>query len=189
LTDVHRVPIFAPFPLTWAPSEIDRWRSGKRSPCGLGLITRALGATSGDGPAGNTTRKRATTARNDGAISGLGRKRFVGRPEAETMPRWSAERRAPYVTGRGTPRKRPGVPRQGTPRCGVSAPSAFSALHPLWGDEQRKRPRCAWSPEKAIDRAAERWLLSDDRRRTTVDGWCWPLRRRFVGLLFDIVNK
>jgi hypothetical protein len=64
------------------------------------------------------------------------------------MPRWSADGRAPYVTGRGTPRHGVlNVPRHGTLRCG-DPHQRLSALRPLFGankkclkPRQRKRAR------------------------------------------------
>ena len=53
------------------------------------------------------------------------------RPVSRKMPRWSAERRAPHVTGRETPRHGVfGVPRHGTSRCG-DPHQRLSALRPL----------------------------------------------------------
>src|SRR5262245_36642666 len=47
------------------------------------------------------------------------------------MPRWSAERRAPRVMGRGTPRHGVfGVPRHGTFMVRRSAPAPLGALPP-----------------------------------------------------------
>ena len=58
------------------------------------------------------------------------------------MPRRSAERRAPYVTGREMPRHGiSNVPRHGTLRCG-DPHQRLSALRPLsWGNTKCLKPR------------------------------------------------
>ena len=70
------------------------------------------------------------------------------------MPRWSAERRAPYVTGRETPRHGvSSVPRHGTSRCGDPHPR-LSALRPLsFGGQQESLGRGG----EVARGEAERW--------------------------------
>ena len=70
------------------------------------------------------------------------------------MPRWSADRRAPYVIGRETPRHGVfDVPRHGTLRC-VATHQRLSALRPLRGKREMPKPR---------------------RRKSRARGGAWPL--------------
>ena len=73
------------------------------------------------------------------------------------MPRWSAERRAPCVTGRGTLLdKRSGVPRHGTP-CGAAVRTGrLSALYPLRASEGHASRFSARSQSGESGRAAIR---------------------------------
>ena len=84
-----------------------------------------------------------------------------GRPEVVKVPRWSAEGRAPYVTGRWTPRKRHSVPEHGTPgvrRIRTRAPFRRSTSPLGRGERKGGAAWCALRPETA-NRAAKRWLF------------------------------
>ena len=133
--------------------------AGGGVPAGLGFAPQAPGAASGLRPRGQYDPQASSSVTRSpfSTTAWVDAWELVGRPELETMPRWSAERRAPSDLGA---RRLKSVFRRaaiGTLTVRRSAPSAFSALYPPSFQEGTKKEASPvrFAALKAADRAGE----------------------------------